>query len=175
MHGWSTFRPELATHYRSLGVPVVERSVPVVLLWQIYAEHVGDRTIDFLKIDAEGFEEHVLIGADLVTWRPRVIVVENALPELWEHRLLGADYLLAAFDGLNRFYVRAEDRHLLEAFRAPVNVLDNFIAYEYARIIDELGHQAAARRSLIDTIRHDGPRVARKLRRAVGRLRRRAS
>lgn len=174
MHGWSTFRPELATHYRNIGVPVVERPVAVRMLTQICEEHVGDRTIDFLKIDAEGFEEHALIGMDFNRWRPRVVAVENACPELWEPKIVDRGYHLAAFDGLNRFYVRAEDAGLMEAFRAPVNVLDNFIPHEYVRLLEDVERQAASRASLIDSFRRDAPRVARKLRRVMGRLGRRA-
>ena len=174
LHGWSSFRPELAEHYRSLGVAVVESQVPVRTLAQICAEHVGDRTIDFLKVDAEGFETQVLFGADLRRWRPRVLVVENVWPSLWEPMLLATDYLYATFDGLNRFYVRSEDRALLECFHAPVNILDNFVPYEYLQIINDLSGQVEARRSLIDQLRHDAPRVARKLRRVVNRLGRRA-
>ena len=32
----------------------------------------------------------------------------------------------AFFDGLNRFYVRREDRHLLEHFRIPLNICDQW-------------------------------------------------
>jgi hypothetical protein len=37
---------------------------------------------------------------------------------------LGAGYVFGYFDGLNRFYVREEDRHLLERFRLPPGVFD---------------------------------------------------
>ncbi len=165
-HGWSTFRPELAEHYRGIGVAMAERPVPVTTLARVCAEHVGDRTIDFLKIDAEGFEREVLLGADFGRWRPRVLLIENAWPEAWEPLMAGLDYRLAAFDGLNRFYVRGEDEALIPALATTVNVLDNFVPYEYVRLIRDL----SARRSLIDTLRRDGPRVARKLRSAVRRL-----
>ena len=169
-HGWSTFRLELAEHYRSLGVRVVERPVPVTTLAQICAEHIGDRTIDFLKVDAEGFEHDVLLGADFQRWRPRVLLVENVWSEFWEPLFLQANYLPAAFDGLNRFYVRVEDEALLPTFQATVNVLDNFVPYEYLRLVDQLVRDAAIKRSLIDTIRHDAPRLARKFRSMFRRL-----
>ncbi len=169
-HGWSTFRPELAEHYREIGVVMTERAVPVTTLAQICAEHVGDRTIDFLKVDAEGFEHQVLLGADFLRWRPRVLVVENAWSEAWEPLVARANYLPAAFDGINRFYVRSEDEALLPSFRSPVNILDNFVPYEYLRLIDQLTEQAALKPSLIDALRLDAPRVARKLRTLVRRL-----
>ncbi len=169
-HGWSTFRPDLAQHYRDQGVQMAERPVPVVTLAEICDRHVGGRTIDFLKIDAEGFERQVLLGADFGRWRPRVLLIENSWPETWEALVDGLDYRLAGFDGLNRFYVRAEDPHLLPAFATAVNVLDNFVPYEYLRLIRGLARDLERKPSLIDSIRHDAPRVARKLRSAFGRL-----
>jgi len=117
-HGWSTFRLELAEHYRSIGV--VERPVPVRILTEVYAEHVGDRPIDFLKVDAEGFEKQVRFGMDFGRWRP---------------------------------WVRLIDDHV--------------------RSIEELNRKLAIKPSLIDALRADAPRVARKLRAVVGRLGRR--
>ena len=169
-HGWSTFRPDLAEHYRSLGVAMVERSIPVVTLAEICERHVGDRTIDFLKIDAEGFERQVLLGADFGRWRPRVLLIENSWPETWESLIDGLDYRLAAFDGLNRFYVRAEDPDLLPAFASTVNVLDNFVPYEYVRLIEGMAHDLHRKWSLIGALRHDGPRVARRLRAVMARF-----
>ena len=169
-HGWSTFRIELADHYRELGVAVIERPIPVVPLAEICAEHVGEQTIDFLKIDAEGFERHALQGADFTRWRPRVVVIENAWSVVWEHLILEANYVKAAFDGLNNFYVRGEEPELLPAFAATANILDNYIPYEYLRMIQILEHAASRKFSFINAIRHDTPRVARKLRSLVGRM-----
>ncbi len=169
-HGWSTFRDDLAEHYRGQGVAMVERPIAVVTLAEVCERHVGDRTIDFLKVDAEGYERQVLLGADFGRWRPRVLLIENSWPETWEPLIDGLDYKLAAFDGLNRFYVRAEDAGLMPAFSATANVLDNFIPFEYLRLIRGMALDLERKPSLIDSIRHDAPRIARKLRSAVGRL-----
>ena len=80
-HGWSTFRPDLAEHYRRQGVAMAERAIPVTTLARVCEEHVRG-PIDFLlKIDAEGFEREVLLGADFERWRPRVMLIENSWPE----------------------------------------------------------------------------------------------
>jgi FkbM family methyltransferase len=166
-HGWSTFRPELAEHYRGQGVTMTERTVPVTTLAKVCEEHV-DRTIDFLKIDAEGFEREILLGADFRRWRPRVLLIENAWPEAWEPLLDGIDYRPAAFDGLNRFYVRSEDSQLLPAFAATANALDNFIPYEYVRLLQEIADRGESRKfTVIDALRNDARRVAHRLRTAV--------
>ncbi len=38
-------------------------------------------------------------------------------------------YLLAYFDGLNRFYVREEEPQLMGHFSVPINVYDEFVPY----------------------------------------------
>ncbi len=170
LHGWSTFRPDLAEHYRSSGVNMEERPVPVTTLARICEEHVGDRPIDFLKVDAEGLEREILLGADFGRWRPRVLVIENSWPEMWEPVVAGVGYRQAAYDGLNRFYVRDEDAGLIPSFATTVNVLDNFVPYEYVRLIEGL----SKRRTLIEDLRRHAPPFARKIRSAVRRLARRA-
>jgi FkbM family methyltransferase len=117
---------------------MAERAVEVVTLAQLWDEHVGERTVDFLKIDVEGSEAEVLAGADLARHRPRVLVVEATRPgtsvashEEWEPGVLDTGYALALFDGLNRFYVREEDATLRPALAVPANVLDDYVPYRY--------------------------------------------
>ena len=64
------------------------------------------------RVDVEGAEREVLASSDWNVFRPIVVVVEAVAPwstkpthEAWEPLLLGAEYALAAFDGINRFYV----------------------------------------------------------------------
>ncbi len=159
--GLSTFDPEQAKSHIEAGTPLVERTVPVTTLAHICEEHV-DGTIDFLTVDVEGYEGPVLRGGDWTRWRPRVVVVEATRPgttipthEEWEPVLLDADYLLATFDGLNRYYVRNEDADLVEALKIPANVLDDFIPYHLSRQIEAANgraqsaqHELAATRAL---------------------------
>ena len=102
--------PEHAEEHRRNGRRVVEESITVTTLVELCAEHVGNRTIDFLKVDTEGTEFAVLKGGDWVRYRPRVIVVEATSPlsdvpthQEWEPYLMEKGYLAAYFDGLNRF------------------------------------------------------------------------
>ncbi|MET1081391.1 MAG: FkbM family methyltransferase [Pseudomonas sp.] len=110
--GTSTLDPELAEVYRREQAVVEEISVSVVTLNQVWDEHVGTRQVDFLKIDVEGFEKNVLLGADFEKVAPALIVIEATRPnsdrlchEQWESLLLG-HYVFFYFDGLNRFYQR---------------------------------------------------------------------
>jgi FkbM family methyltransferase len=185
IHGWSTFAPDLAAEYRRRGHRMIEHAIPVTTLASV-CERFAVRPIDFLKIDVEGFEACVLRGGDWDKYRPRVVLIENAWPETWEPLILGAGYLLAACDGINRYYVRQEEPALLEPFRTPVNVCDDYIPYGYHRIIGDLQEQVTrlgaelavyhqmgsfalgvARR--VRDIQHGHPRLARVVKRIVRR------
>lgn len=149
--GLSSFSAEVARHHREAGWKFTERQVPVTTLAAICEEHVGSTTIDFLSVDVEGFERHVLEGADFDRFRPRIVLVEATKPgspvpahEEWEKILLAAGYTFAAFDGLNRYYVRDEDLHLREVLEVPVNVFDDYLVHEHERQIADVGLAAAS-------------------------------
>lgn len=163
LSGVSTFSAEQAAWHLEQGHAAQERAVPVTTLAKICAEHV-DGEIDFLTVDVEGHEREVLGGGDWTRWRPRVVVVEATQPattnpthHLWEHVLTGAGYAFAAFDGLNRYYVRDEDNHLAAGLAAPVNVTDDFVAYEHAKAYEELrwAYHALERRLAASRVAHE--------------------
>lgn len=141
--GLSTFSVPQANEYRERGLTVTELIVDVLTLADVCQRHVKDADIDFMIIDVEGYERQVLEGADFDRWRPRVLVVESSRPntnepthQLWDELVLKAGYSFALFDGINRIYVRDEDRALLTRLMYPVNVLDNFVScrqYELER------------------------------------------
>jgi FkbM family methyltransferase len=103
----STFTPERAEEARAISA-IVARELEVVPIASIIDEYLGDRTIDFLKVDAEGFEPEVLEGNDWSRHRPRVLVIET---DVWrvEAPLVDANYRFTLFDGINSFWVRGED------------------------------------------------------------------
>jgi hypothetical protein len=114
--------------------------VPVLTLSEIVGEHVhGD--VDFLKVDVEGHEREVLLGADWSAFRPRVIVIEATFPERWQGLLTEAAYEFAQYDGINNFYVRAEDVETLgPSLRQPATVMDYYDPWIY---VDQLRAQAS--------------------------------
>jgi FkbM family methyltransferase len=145
--GWATLDEPSARKIQASGREVQPRTVPVMTLAEVCEQHVQG-PIDFLKIDVEGAERAVLAGADFTRWRPRVLVIEateagSPVPthEAWESLVLAADYLFATFDGLNRYYVRAEDRELLPVLQVPVNVFDDYVLAELVAEREE--HQQA--------------------------------
>jgi FkbM family methyltransferase len=107
-------------------------TAPAMTLDEVFALAKG-RTIDFLKVDVEGMEPEVLGSADFVGVRPRIVVVEATAPNTqlptyaaWEPLLTAKGYAFVLFDGLNRFYLRAEDAWRAPIFATPPNVFDNF-------------------------------------------------
>lgn len=151
----STLDPATAEQHQRSGKIVTESTVLVETLTRVLAEHQVEQ-VTFLKIDVEGFERQVIAGLDWKRVRPRVVVVEATLPQTtiachasWEPLLLDAQYLYATFDGLNRYYVRAEDRALLELLQVPVNVLDDYVpsqVIELQRALSWQRHVANATR-----------------------------
>jgi FkbM family methyltransferase len=134
--GLSTATPALARAHRAQGHRLVKRQVPCTTLAQLCARWCPDTPIDFMKVDVEGHEREVLMGADFQRYRPRVLVVESGWhPEAWHELVLGFDYLLALDDTLNRYYVRAEDAQLAERLSWPANVNDRFVRAEHARLL----------------------------------------
>jgi len=130
----STFSPEQAERLRGMGYQTRPTTVEVKTLVDVFADHVGNRTVDFLKVDVEGLEEEVLGTFDWSRWRPRVVVVES-YPEIapWEERLREAGYQRTLWDGINLFFVRDEDAAGIgERLRQPATVvLDRFDPWLY--------------------------------------------
>jgi FkbM family methyltransferase len=86
-------RPQGVTHVliRTLDEILVEAGAP--------------SDIDFLSIDVEGHEVEVLAGLDLSRWRVRLILVEDHVTSLSNHRLLTRRGYRT---GLNGWYVPVE-------------------------------------------------------------------
>ena len=108
--------------------------VPAITLDQLLNLRLG-KEVDFLKIDVEGMEVDILCSTPFRNQRPRIIVVEATeancqIPShgSWEASLLGKGYIFAWFDGLNRFYVREEDKWRLSLFNVPPCYFDNFFS-----------------------------------------------
>jgi len=132
---------------RAHGATFETLTLPSVSLAQLCRAHnLGP--VDFLKIDVEGAERDVLLGADWSLCRPRLIVLEAITPitgepawSAWEPLLLAQNYRFALFDTLNRFYVAAECADVLERMpreRAPWEAVTHM--YEIGRAPDNPSH-----------------------------------
>jgi FkbM family methyltransferase len=134
--GLSTVDAELAAGYLATGFEVKGRTMPMVTLASL-CEQYDLKEIDFLKVDVEGHESQVILSGDWQRWRPRVVIVESITPidhrealGSWREFLQRNDYFLASFDGINSYYVRGEDKHLLAKFRSPVSILDEYKTWQ---------------------------------------------
>ncbi len=156
--GLSTLDDGLAARYRAEGMTLVERVIPVTTLARVCEREVGDRPVDFMKIDVEGHECEVLAGADWDRWRPRVLIVESTSPERWDTAMEAAGYHLCHFDGINYYLVRDEDRAWLPVLSVPVNVTDIYSPYMYLRMVEEA-------RSVAEGLGPLGPTTLRLIRR----------
>ena len=109
--GLSTLQPQAADDVYRQGFEIHQSDVVVETLASICETHVSG-TIHFLKIDVEGAEHDVLLGADFGRFRPWIVLLEATAPmstvtthAAWEPILTNAGYRFVWFDGLNRFYV----------------------------------------------------------------------
>lgn len=118
-HGLSTMIEDHAqaalTQFGKSSQPI---EVPLTTLAALCAGH-APASFDFLKIDVEGAEADVLMGADWQRYRPKVVVVEALAPytlapafEQWEALLGGHGYRYVWFDSLNRYYLAREAEEL---------------------------------------------------------------
>lgn len=133
--GLSTLDDSIAAQHQQAGWRLERQEVTVSTLssiWQLYVP--AGQEVHFLKVDVEGFEAAVLNGNDWIRHRPWVVLVEATLPlsqveshETWEPILIAANYRFAYADGLNRFYVAHEHLELLQTFKYPPNVFDDFL------------------------------------------------
>lgn len=140
----STFHPGLAAGYLARGDDLVDVDIPVLTLAEICAAHVGDRSIDFIKIDTEGHELAVVEGHDFDRYRPRVLLAEvgeyrDAIREALQRRAMRP----VLFDGVNEWYVHEdEDPDFVERLARPaLAVLDWFHPNVYYAAMDIRDHQ----------------------------------
>lgn len=116
--------------------------VDVIPLCEITAQYAPPN-VDFLKIDVEGGERGVIESAEWRAFRPRIIVVESVKPVTnepawydWEGLLFDAGYNFGMFDGLNRYYYRAEEPELRNSISIPANILDHYVTAAYRHLED---------------------------------------
>lgn len=131
--GLSTLVHERAMQHAADGWETIDIDVQIEPLSAILSDHLGDREIHFLKIDAEGYEGDVIAGNDWSRFRPWIVLAEvgdtlrDPTAPAWEPSLLAAGYRFVYDDGLNRFYVSSEHSELAGAFGAPPNPWDDYV------------------------------------------------
>ena len=148
--GATTFDAATVERYRSAGQTFGEFESKVVTLHSIL-EKFPSGSVHIVKIDVEGLEKDVLLGANLALHQPWVLVVEATRPNSqvdssheWESIVLDAGYEVVLFDGLNKFYVRNDLDAVKALLAVPANVFDNWqshqnmTAVDYAKSLEEV-------------------------------------
>lgn len=74
----STFDDVAAEKYIKMGHPLDKTvKIPIIPLKDILKKHAGNREIDIMSIDTEGFDMEVLESNDWNTYRPRFLIIET--------------------------------------------------------------------------------------------------
>ncbi len=107
-----------------LNQDCVYEEIEITTLSSICEEYVNNQSVQFLKIDVEGAEKEVLLGADFKRYRPWIIVMESTRPTTddynyneWENILLDAEYHYVYSKGVNRYYVANEMSSIDDRFK----------------------------------------------------------
>lgn len=156
LHGFSTIVKANAEGAAAFGAGFRTEIRQIRRLSGLIDSH-GIGPIAFLKIDVEGAEAEVLRGVDWARHRPSVLCIEAIQPgsgapawESWEPIVMAAGYTLALADGINRFYVAAEESHLAGRFperHAPWDCVRHY--YELGPALDRADHPD---RALLDRL-----------------------
>lgn len=108
-----------AQRQRAAGREVMQREIAVHALDQLCAGQAAP-AIHFLHVGEDAAE--ALAGLDLRRWRPWVVIAAGGP----QQRLLEHGYALAHEDGMQRYYVAAEQPEVLAALRLPPHPADDF-------------------------------------------------
>lgn len=98
------------------------------------------KSIQFLKIDVEGYEYEVLAGNNWSKFRPEVLCIEaNHIVKDWRPILAKNSYDHVFFDGLNEYYVdsntdRAEKFHFVD--HLLLKLRGGIAAEDYDKIVE---------------------------------------
>ncbi len=123
--------------------------IEVKTLEQIFKKQ-NVKTINFMKVDVEGFEYEVLKGNNWKKYRPELICIEaNHIMKDWRPIVSEAGYSLVFNDGLNDYYLASEAMHRSANFDYAKLFLSNepiiaFEIYEKIRSLSQAYDESSA-------------------------------
>lgn len=141
--GYSTFSTPIKEEHRKdperLAKKHTDYEVEAITLKELFTKH-NVRSVQFLKVDVEGFEYEVLAGNDWKIYRPEVICIEaNHVKKDWRPLLAKNNYSFVFFDGLNEYYAdnttnRAEQFNYVQKVIFKQPIVDNHTVGEILRL-----------------------------------------
>ena len=142
--GLSTFSDEMVKVSKDEAAIKDKYDVKIDTLGNIFKDHRVD-SINFMKIDIEGYEHDALLGNDWDKYRPEVICIEsNHVDHDWRPILIDNGYSLAFFDGLNEYYVEEKSIEREAMFREnypKLLVKAPIIQRAWQKVIEDLSGQ----------------------------------
>jgi FkbM family methyltransferase len=112
----STFNKKSALHsIKKEGAKIVsETTVKVISLAELLKTTVLDKQVDFLSLDAEGYEHEILLSNDWKSYRPIAIIVELNQDKKGKiiHLLKSGGYVLVYYNGTNGIFVDGNSREI---------------------------------------------------------------
>ncbi|MGH7196904.1 MAG: FkbM family methyltransferase [Candidatus Saccharimonadales bacterium] len=171
--GLTTFSPDMKNDYEhSKGNKTEEfEDIPIITstLGNLLARQEVE-SIQFLKVDVEGFEYEVLNGNDWSRFRPEVICIEaNHVIKDWRSLLVKNKYEKVFFDGLNEYYVdRMTDR--ASKFNYVDHVVTNLkggIASDDFDLIEKANRESREQAQLVSQLERELQSVKGMLKRTV--------
>ena len=120
-HGLSTFSPQTKSEHDSTPyngtASYHDYKVGVISLNDLAKQYVQEKTIQFMKIDVEGYEYEVVSGNNWDLFRPELVCIEaNHIKNDWRPTFEKARYSLVFNDGINEYYLRQESIERLKYF-----------------------------------------------------------
>lgn len=105
--GHSTFSTKQKDEH--INEEYTDYDIEILTLKDIFTTY-NPKSVDFLKIDVEGFEYEVIAGNDWSKYRPKVVCIEsNHMNQDWTKILRDNKYRQYINDGLNSYYITEED------------------------------------------------------------------
>jgi hypothetical protein len=158
--GLSSLDPSRAEIASGLGLKTAPSSdVQVRSLNSILDAHLPAGTeITFLKIDVEGYELEALKGLDFYRHRPKAILAETTKPCSLDPvnnyaaiaQLLSENsYTRVYFDGVNTWWIAAEEGWRKRLFEYPVGIFDGFNLHDIREEIQGLNVEISRLKALM--------------------------
>jgi len=138
--------------------------VDAITLADLFDKYISENTtVNFLKIDVEGYEREVIESNNWKKYRPQLICIEsNHEHEDWHKLLDVAGYKKVFYDGLNEYFLAAEHMGILKDFSYVQSILGrDLVTYKMNKHLTEIEYKLDKTASEIATYRSENLQLQR--------------